>query len=140
MLEKIQKKLLYLYLGFVGLSVLIVCLFEFHLLPSGECVEERQTEFLLQSIMSLLTICLLPLMLRLFKFQKVASDLQRRKENALSRWGTLRLVAIGVLMFANTLLYYLFANVSFGYLAIIVLLASFFIFPSLSRCKQEIAA
>ena len=41
-------------------------------------------------------------------------------------------------MVVNTLLYYLFMNVAFGYLAIILALCIFFVFPSMSRCEAEV--
>ena len=40
-------------------------------------------------------------------------------------------------MLINTLLYYVFMNVAFGYMAIIGLLSMVFVYPSKSRCEQE---
>jgi len=40
-------------------------------------------------------------------------------------------------MLVNAVLYYLFMNVAFGYMAIILFLACFFVFPSQERSEQE---
>ena len=40
-------------------------------------------------------------------------------------------------MVVSTILYYLFLNVSFGYLAIILLISMVFVYPSLERCVSE---
>lgn len=98
------------------------------------------TKFIVSTVMILLTICLLPLALRLFRFQPVMADLQTRKAAALALWGTLRLSCLGVLLLLNTFLYYAFAFEStYGYLAVVVLLCMPFIIPTMSRCNMEVA-
>ena len=41
-------------------------------------------------------------------------------------------------MVANTYLYYLYMNTTFGYMAIIGLLCTPFVFPTMSRCEAEV--
>jgi hypothetical protein len=41
------------------------------------------------------------------------------------------------MLLANTLLYYVFMNTSFGYLAIIILLCMPFVYPSKDKCMAE---
>ena len=98
----------------------------------------REARFLPTTLMILVTLALVPLSLRLFKFRKVADDLLHRKEVALKKWGVIRLTILEFLLVANTLLYYLYGfEPSFGYLAIVVLLTMPFVYPSMSRCINE---
>jgi hypothetical protein len=53
------------------------------------------------------------------------------------KWGTIRLLILQVPMLADTLLYYMYMNTTFGYLAIMLLLCLPFVFPSLNRCLAE---
>ena len=39
----------------------------------------------------------------------------------------------------NAVLYYQFMAVAFGYMSIILLLSLFFVYPSKTRCEQEMA-
>ena len=57
---------------------------------------------------------------------------------ALLRFGMTRLLALCLPMVINTILYYLYMNVAFGYLAIVLLLALTFIVPTKARCESEI--
>ncbi len=99
----------------------------------------RQTRFIVSTLMILLTISLLPLSLRLFKFRRVSDDLHQRQAAALRHWGTLRICVIGLLLVVNTFLYYAFELEStYGYLAVVVLLCMPFIVPTKSRCEAEV--
>ena len=53
------------------------------------------------------------------------------------RWGIVRLCLLNVPMVINLVCYYLFVGAGFGYLAIILFLSLFFVYPSLSRCYNE---
>ena len=98
----------------------------------------REARFIPTTLMILVTLALVPLSLRLFKFRKVADDLVRCKEVALKKWGVIRLTIFEFLLVANTLLYYLYGfEPTFGYLAIVVLLTMPFVYPSMTRCISE---
>ena len=97
------------------------------------------TRYVVSTIMILATLALLPLALRLFKLRKVHAELISLRETALHKWGVLRLLLLGGLLLINTLLYYAFGfEPSFGYLAVVVLLAMPFIYPSMARCLTEV--
>ena len=99
----------------------------------------RQQRFVASTVMILLTISLLPLSLRLFRFGRVHRDLVSRQAPALSRWGTLRMVMLGMLLVVNTFLYYAFElEASYGYLAVVTLLCMPFVIPTMSRCEAEV--
>ena len=116
---------------------LAVVLFETDLLPCGVLRGQQvDFEFVAAVAMEILTIAFIPLALKLFKLRAVAKRL--RTPQALLCLGSLRLAMLTVPMVVNTLLYYLFMNVAFGYLAIILALCIFFVFPSMSRCEAEV--
>ena len=78
--------------------------------------------------------------LRLFKFEKIHQELISGKAVALRKWGVVRLVMLLLPLWADTLLYYLYMNTTFGYLGIILVLCLPFVYPSESRCEAETEA
>lgn len=121
----------------VAVAGVMVALFETDVLPCGMLKSEAGSdEFVAATLMELLTLCSIPVALRLFKFGCV----QRRlvSAGALLRFGLLRLVTLCALMVANTLLYYMYMNVAFGYMAIILLLCLMFVLPTMARCEAEL--
>ena len=99
---------------------------------------DKQTGYVVQMVMILLTLCLVPLALRLFKFKQIHASLLASPAAALLKWGIVRILVLGLLLVANTLLYYIYGfEPSFGYLAVMVLLTMPFVFPTMSRCKAE---
>ena len=87
--------------------------------------------------MELLTLAAVPLALKMFRFRCIHNDLVKRKAPALRRWGVIRLSLLSVLLVANTLLYYIYMNTAFGYMALIVLVCLPFVYPSMDRCLTE---
>ncbi|MCR5270805.1 MAG: hypothetical protein K6D91_07290 [Prevotella sp.] len=97
------------------------------------------TLYVVQTVMVLLTLSLIYLCLRLFKFKGIQNDLYTRKSEALAFWGSIRLGLLGALLIVNTLLYYMFGNeANFGHMAVITLLVMPFVYPSASRCEAEV--
>ena len=125
-MKETQKQLMIAFCTPIIICAVLVVLFESDLLLSGGCTENKSLEFLVLSIMELITICLIPLSLRLFRFGKVRKALAEKKADALLSWGVLRLGLLSVPMILNTLFYYLFMNVAFGYMAIILFLCLFY--------------
>ena len=125
------------FVACVVVAIAMVVLFETETLPTGVLAEEKQSEFLLVSLMELTTLGGVFLALRLFKFEAVHRDLITRKAPALLKWGMTRLALLLVPMLVNTLLYYIYMNTTFGYMAIIQFLCLPFVFPSAGRCLAE---
>ncbi len=122
---------------FLAVSAVLVILFETEILPTGLLkTEEKSDEFVLLCLMELLTICVIPIALRLFCFGRVARRLTTPE--ALLRWAGLRMYMLCVPMVVNLLLYYLYFNVAFGYMGIILLLCLFFVVPTRARCESEL--
>ncbi len=100
-----------------------------------------ETRFVLQTAAILLSLTVVPLSLKLFSMQKVKADLLERKDLALKKWGTIRLLMLGVILIGNTLLYYMLGyEPAFGYLAIITALVLPFVGATMKRCEAETSA
>lgn len=100
----------------------------------------KEQRFICSTAMILLTVSILPLSLRLFKFKRVSEDLHARQAPALLRWGSVRIVCMGLLLVVNTFLYYGFGfNSDFGYLAVVVLLCMPFVVPTMGRCMADVS-
>lgn len=135
-MKRTSNILMSTFAAFLAVSLLLVVLFESGVLPAGVLAGNSSSEeFVVLCLMELLTICVIPVALRLFKFRRVASCLP--KEGGLLRYGMLRLLALCMPMLANTLLYYLYMNVAFGYMGIILLLCLAFVLPTKERCEME---
>lgn len=115
----------------------IIILFENDLLPSGGWLENKVQEYYVAMAMELITIILIPLSLRLFKFRFVKRQLLSIPTQALGTWGTVRLCMLTLPMMVNCWLYYMFMNVAFGYMGIIGILCLCFVYPSKDRCQLE---
>ena len=99
----------------------------------------EQTRYVVSTVMILATLAVLPMALRLFKKRKVHAELISLREVALRKWGLVRLVLLGDMLIINTMLYFLFGfESSFGYLAVVLLLAMPFVYPSMDRCLAEV--
>ena len=90
--------------------------------------------------MEVITICFIPVSLRLFKFGAIRQAIKDDKTPLLNTFFAYSLVRLEMLlmpMLVNAVLYYVFMNVAFGYMAIILFLSTLFIFPTQERCEQE---
>ncbi len=119
-------------------AVAMVLLYETETLIPGRFAGCGNEGFIVLSLMELATICLIPLALRLFKFKAVSRRLGVNGANALLEWGSLRMAMLCLPLVANTLLYYLFMDVAFGYMAFICIVCLTFIYPSTARCANEV--
>jgi len=120
-------------------AVLIIVLFETETVLPGVIEKGSETEFLLQIFMEIVTICIVPVALRLFKFGFVKRAIAVSPVSGLQRWGVVRMAMLCDTMIVNTLLYYITPlNVAFGYMAIICLICLVFVNPTLKRCNAEV--
>lgn len=119
-----------------ALAIYVLATLAPDLIPLWQASEA--VRFTLSSVFILLTLALIPLSLRLFRFGFIARDLIKYKEQALLKWGLTRMLMLDVLLLANLVLYYLLGEEpTFGWLALILLLVQPFIVPTMTRCKAE---
>jgi len=136
-MKKAQQILMAQFVVYFLAALVIVVLGESDVMETGVRAEEKSEQFVVLSIVELLSICLIPLALRLFKFKRVGERL--RSADALLRLGSLRMAMLGVPMVGCAFLYYLYVNTTFGYLAIIMALCMLFVVPTSGRCESEVA-
>ena len=117
----------------------MIILFETDNLAPGSCGGNLTAEFYTLMAAELITICVVPLALWMFRAKTIKQKLISGKEHSLLRFGILRLSLLVVPMVANTLLYYMYMNVAFGYMGIILFLCLFFVMPTKARCESEVA-
>ena len=140
-MEKLTKYLVTEFWCFVALTLLIVGIFEMGMIDAGGHVGRPEEVFVVSILMELVTIGLIPLALYLFHIKAVQRILKPANGLLSTKarlFGSLRIIMLGVPMVVNTVCYYLYGfNVRFGYLAIILFLASCFIYPSRGKCEKE---
>lgn len=136
-IKKLNKILLTLFWATVIVTVFMVVAYETGLFVPGALIGDKVCEFAFVTGFELLTVCIVPLALRLFRFGYVARSIRQHGEKSMSRWAVVRLSMLGLPLVFNTLLYYLYLNTAFGYMAIILLLSMAFVYPSESRIESE---
>ena len=139
-MKETKNLLMGVFVAGIVLPLIIVCLYETEVVVPGLLAMDKQSEFLLTFLMELMTLGCAFLALRLFKFEKIHQELISGKAVALRNWGVIRLVMLLLPLWADTLLYYLYMNTTFGYLGIILVLCLPFVYPSESRCEAETEA
>ena len=139
-MKETKNLLMGVFLAAIVLVMAIICLYETEVVVPGLLATDKQSEFLLTSLMELATLGCAFLALRLFKFEKIHQELTTYKAVALRKWGMIRLLLLLIPLWADTLLYYLYMNTTFGYLGIILALCLPFVYPSMSRCEAETEA
>lgn len=123
----------------LALLLVLILLFETGVVDEGLwATEDGMLQFTMQSLMTLILFITLPTAFYLFRFQCVKRRLIARKERALLRWGSVRLLMLCVPMVLDAAFYYLFgAVVGFCYMAVIHLLSLTFVFPTKKRCDYD---
>ena len=138
---KTQRRLMVLFMAFLLVAAALYVCGEFAKVDMCFLADaNRQQRFVCSTLMILLTIGLLPLSLRLFRFKAINADLLSRKAPALLRWGSIRLVVMGLLLVVNTFLYFAFGfEATYGYLAVVALLCMPFVVPTKESCLAEVS-
>lgn len=132
-----QRILQITFYSIVVTAILLVLLFESNVFPTGLYADNKPADFLFTTIMEILTICCIPLALRLIKDKTMKKYDVPRRMQIYRRKAMLRLLLLGCPLLVNTFLYYLFMNVAFGYMAIILFLCLLFIIPTKERQQRE---
>ena len=139
-MKETKKQLMCVFVAGIVWPLMIVCIYETEVVVPGLLATDKQSEFLLTFLMELMTLGCAFLARRLFKFEKIHQELITGKAVALRKWGVIRLVMLLFPLWADTLLYYIYMNTTFGYLGIILALCLPFVYPSMSRCEAETEA
>ena len=133
------KRILLLLFWAIWLLVgLIVLAFESDFIPEGGGVGKTVTEYFLSVAFELATLIIIPLALSMFKWKWIANDIRVRNEKALKFWSIIRMAVLAVPLIACLVLYYVFMSPAFCYLAIVLGLCLFMVYPSSYRCAKEL--
>ena len=136
-MEKVSKILKLFFYGILAVALIVVIVFETGLLTPGSLGGDKAAEFPVLMTMELLTVCLIPFSLYLFRVKKVRRNLLDVPAQSLLTWGAVRMAMLAFLLIVNAVCYYLYMNASFGYMAIIAAICMLFVYPSLGRCKED---
>lgn len=130
-----HKKLVMLFWGMIVVPGITAVLYETDILLGGDFAGNgyESTEFIVTIVMELLTLVSIPSALRLFK---MAGD-KICDEVSLMRFSLIRLAILLGPLWGNALLYYLFMNATFGYMAIITLIAMAFVYPAKQQFQND---
>jgi hypothetical protein len=140
-INQLLKILRGMYLMLWILPILLCVLYETGILTDGIFCGDARMEYMLQTVCILLTICLIPLSLRLFNLNLVKHIKELPLEEALKsyrRWSEIRLLLLCVPVLLNTSFYYLTLNTTGVFCASMALIASFFCLPTESRIINEL--
>lgn len=131
------SKLRIQYFATIAVVLVLVVLYEFCGLDKPTFLLNPVPEFWFSTVVTLLTIALVPISLKLLNFQRVRQEL-KEGEGAYFRWATIRWLLLSLVMVADTVAYYLFTTgTSCGYLGLICAVSYLFIWPSASRMEDE---
>ena len=123
----------------VVVTLLLVGLYETEILTPTDMASDATLMFVILTMMELVTIVAIPVALKMFSLKAVRRKLVARKGDALLPWGTARLNMLCLPMLINTFMYYQTMSPAFGYMAIILFLCLFFVYPSIGRCEAEVS-
>ena len=112
---------------------------EFFMLDTtgGLFADCHQAEFIYQCVMVLLTLFSCYGALRLFKVKRVETELHESPLKNYQKWSVLRFTMLETPAIFNLLGYWMFMNLSFAYLFLILLLSFPFVYPTKERFINE---
>lgn len=129
------------YLLWMLLCAIPVILFETDIWPEGAAVGNRDTESLLSGVWILLTLSSIPLALKLPILTFIRKRLSASGETGLKayiRMSVGRITWLWILLFQVVLGCYLFVSSTLFYLALMLLVALFFVWPSRKRMDADL--
>ena len=144
MKEQIKRILKLQIIGFIGIwlfPAIYAILFEAGVLKEGIYAGDAQMEYIFQSVCILLTICLIPLALRLFNLNLVKRIKELPLQEALKSyriWSDVRMSLLFAPVMLGLTFYYLTLNTTGLFCACMALIASLFCVPSTNRIINEL--
>ena len=133
-----RRPLLMFFYTYVALAACLVATGEYGtVFDSVDTTSVGISEYTVLTVLELLTVCLLPLALKIMDIRMVKESASKsdRKYTAIA---AARLAMIGVPVIVNIVSYYVFMNVAFAYLAIIGTVCLAFVYPNRGRKEDEL--
>ena len=137
-MRQTRKTLLTLLIFFLFLLIGIISLYESAILLPGKLSGDKSIVYV-QMIMQLSTLALIPTALYLFRIPYINKNITSPNSwKGFLRWSSVRLCLLCIPAIFNILFYYLYGEaIGFFYLALILTISIFFIFPTNHRCNEE---
>lgn len=133
-----RRPLLMFFYTYVALAACLVGIGEYGtVFDSVDTSSGGNQEYTVLTVMELLTVCLLPLALKIMGTKRVKES-ARKSDRKYTAIAAARLAMIGVPIIINILFYYVFMNVAFAYLAIIGTVCLAFVYPNRGRKEDEL--
>lgn len=132
-----QRVLLAQWWAYVAFSALYVFLSEADILICGSLAASETLNFSVLTSMELITVCSIPLALKMFSLKKIKKILSMGTFLPCLTLGTLRIALLGMPLLANVIFYYEFMSVAFGYMSIIDFICMFFVYPTKDGCNED---
>lgn len=133
-----RRPLLMFFYTYAALAACLVGIGEYGtVFDSVDISSDGNSEYMALTVMELLTVCLLPLALKITGFKRIKES-ARKSDRTYTAIAAARLAMIGVPIIINIVSYYVFMNVAFAYLAIIGTVCLAFVYPSRGRKEDEL--
>ena len=138
-LQKVYKTTLFVwwYTAILAIGVFVLVSFLFN---DMIFIEDPQLDFIFLTAMELITLCVIPFALRLFKFKWVKKLIKKQGTKGLLDLKASQILMLSSPMILNAIMYFLTRQVAHFYLAVILFLCMFFIYPSQERLNNELEA
>ena len=131
------RKLRFIYCAELLIAALIAILYEAGLIAEGTLAGNDLRTYWMSIVGIALTIVLVPVAMRLMKFKRVNNAVVQ-DEAAYYHWSIVRFALLGLPLLYNTLCYYLLGcETTCGYLALMVVVAFLFVWPSMDKMEYE---
>ena len=125
------------YCGALLIAACIAMIFETGLLTEGDLATNEVLNYWLSLVVVSMIIILLPLALRLMKFEAVKRPVAQSEENYV-RWSLIRISMLSAPLLYNLICYYLTGcTPTFVYMALMAAVCFLFIWPSRDRMTNE---
>ena len=95
-MEKVSKILKKFFYGILAVALIIVVVFETGILTPGGLGGNKAAEFPVLTAMELLTVCLIPFSLYLFRVKSVRQNLLAAPAQSMLTWGFVRMAMLAV--------------------------------------------
>ena len=138
-LQKVYKTTLFAwwYTAILAIGVFVLVSFLFN---DMIFIEDPQLDFIFLTSMELITLCVIPFALRLFKFKWVKKLIKKQGTKGLLDLKASQILMLSGPMILNAMMYFLTRQVAHFYLAVILFLCMFFIYPSQEQLTNELDA
>ena len=118
-------------------AALLAAIFETGMLDNSQLAEPAGRAYLLEIAGVALTVASIPLAMKLMHFETVRRAIKDNEANYRT-WSSVRLILLYASLGYNLLMYYLLGfDVTCGYLALMTVVAFFFVWPSRGRMEYE---